>query len=342
MKKFLSVLMATAMVAGLAACGGSKPNASSGAASNGGGSASSDPVKMSVFAGSIPKNTPTGIGMEFFVKELNEKSGGSIQATAYFDTELGDATSMVQGLQQGTVDIGVSGDSYYAGLVPDIQVYELPFMFSNVEEARAAVDGPTKDVIFEKLAEKGIVGLCFWENGMRQLSNNVRPVKTPDDLKGVKMRTLPATVQVEAWKALGALPTSIDASELYTALQVGTVNAQENPLAEIVFRKFSEVQDYVTLTNHVYTPFLLSISQKTVDKLSDEQMQIVRDAAVAAQKVQRDAATEADAAAKQQLLDEGVEIEENPEIEKFQALTEPVYSIFTEQCGDELIKMIKG
>lgn len=342
MRKFLALTLASAMVLGMAACGGSKPAASSG----GGAAATSDKVvKMSVFAGSIPKNTPTGVGMEFFVKELNEKSGGSIQATAYFDTELGDATSMVQGLQQGTVDIGVSGDAYYSGLVPEIQVYELPFMFSNVEEARKAVDGPTKDMIFEKLESKGIVGLCFWENGMRELSNNVRPVKTPDDLKGIKMRTLPATVQVEAWKALGALPTSIDASELYTALQVGTVSAQENPLAEIEFRKFYEVQKYVSLTNHVYTPFLLSISKMTWDKLSDDQKQIVKDAAIAAQEVQRNAATEADSTAKQKLLDAGVEIEESPDIAKFQELTAPVYSIFTEQCpedGQKMIDMIKG
>lgn len=340
MRKILACMLASAMLLSLAACGGSSSGASGESGNSSGGT-----VKLSVFAGSIPKNTPTGEAMEFFVKELNEKSGGSLQATAYYDTELGDATSMVQGLQQGTVDIGVSGDSYYSGLVPEIQVYELPFLFPDVETARAAVDGESKDLIFEKLEQKGIIGLCFWENGMRQLSNNVRPVKPPDDLKGIKMRTLPATVQVEAWKALGALPTSIDASELYTALQVGTVSAQENPLAEIEFRKFYEVQDYVTLTNHVYTPFLLSISKMTADKLSDEQMQIVRDAAIAAQKVQRDAATKADQEAKQKLLDAGVEIEENPDIAKFQELTAPVYSIFTEQCpenGQKLIDMLKA
>lgn len=340
MKKLIALTGALALTLSLAACG----SGGKGAAPSGGSSApaSGGVVKMSVFAGSIPKNTPTGVGMEFFVNELNEKSGGSIEAAAYYDTELGDATSMIQGLQQGTVDIGVSGNSYYSGLVPEIQVYELPFLFSGIEEARAAVDGPTKDAIFQKLEEKGIIGLCFWENGMRQLSNNVRPVKTPADLNGIKMRTLPATVQVEAWKALGALPASIDASELYTALQVGTVSAQENPLAEIEFRKFYEVQKYITMTNHVYTPFCLSMSKITADKLTPEQLQIVKDAAAAAQKVQREAAEKADQEAKQKLLDAGIAFEENPEIDKFQELTAPVYSIFTEKCGDSLLKEIRG
>jgi tripartite ATP-independent transporter DctP family solute receptor len=304
--------------------------------------AESKPVKLSVFAGSLPQNSPTGDALAYMVELINKNSGGTLQAEAFYDTELGDATSMIQGLQQGTIDIGVAGDSYYSGLVPEIQVYELPFLFSSVEQARKTVDGPSKDVIFKKLETKGIIGLCFWENGMRQLSNNVRSVKTPDDLKGIKMRTLPAKIQVEAWRALGALPTSIDAAELYTALQVGTVSAQENPLAEIEFRKFHEVQKYITLSNHVYTPFLMSLSKKTADKLSPEQLKVVKEAALAGQARERELATKANAAAKQLLLDKGIVFEENPDLEKFKALTAPVYGLFTGVNGDELLKAIQS
>jgi tripartite ATP-independent transporter DctP family solute receptor len=304
--------------------------------------AQTNPIKLSVFSGSIPKNSPTGEALGYMVELINKNAGGSLLAEAFYDTELGDATSMVQGLQQGTIDIGISGDSYYSGLVPEIQVYELPFLFSSVEKARKTVDGPTKEVIFKKLEGKGIIGLCFWENGMRQLSNNVRPVKTPADLKGIKMRTLPAKVQVEAWKALGALPTSIDAAELYTALQVGTVSAQENPLAEIEFRKFYEVQKYITLSNHVYTPFLLSLSKKTADKLNPDQLKVVKEAALAGQARERELATKANAAAKQLLLDKGIIFEENPDIDKFRKLTAPVYTVFTSANGDELLKAIQN
>jgi tripartite ATP-independent transporter DctP family solute receptor len=300
------------------------------------------PIKLSVFSGSIPKNSPTGEALGYMVDLINKNAGGTLLAEAFYDTELGDATSMIQGLQQGTIDVGISGDSYYSGLVPEIQVYELPFLFSSVEQARKTVDGPTKDIIFKKLETKGIIGLCFWENGMRQLSNNVRPVKTPDDLKGIKMRTLPAKVQVEAWKALGALPTSIDAAELYTALQVGTVSAQENPLAEIEFRKFYEVQKYITLSNHVYTPFLMSLSKKTADKLSPEQLKIVKDAALAGQAKERELATKANAAAKQLLVDKGIVFEENPDLDKFKVLTAPVYQVFTSANGEELLKAVQS
>lgn len=137
-------------------------------------------------------------------------------------------------------------------------MFQLPYLFENLDEARAATSGPAADAINEKFAEVGIIGLSFWENGFRELTNNVRPITTPDDLQGIKLRTLSADVQVAMWEALGALPTPIDASEMYTALQQGTVQGQENPLHEIVARKLYEVQPYVTLTDHVYTPFYMA------------------------------------------------------------------------------------
>ena len=307
--------------------------------------ASSKPVKaikLSVFAGSLPKNTPTGTGLQYFVAKINEYSKGSLAAEAFYDTQLGDATSMVQSLQQGTVDIGVSGTSYYSGLVPEVQVFELPFLFDSIDKARAAVDGPAMDLLFKKLAEKDIVGLCFWENGFRQLSNDVRPVKTPADLKGIKIRTLPSPIQIAAWKELGALPTAIDVAELYTALQQGTVKAQENPLAEIVFRKFYEVQKYVSLTGHVYTPFLLSMSKATYSKLSEEQKAVIFKAAKEARTVQREAAAKMESEARKVLTDNGVKIEDAPDKAAFKKITQSVYTMFTSKYGDSLLKMIQS
>lgn len=299
-------------------------------------------IKLSVFAGSLPKNTPVGTGVQYFVEKINEYSKGSLAAEAFYDTQLGDATSMVQSLQQGTVDIGVSGTAYYSGLVPEVQVFELPFLFDSIDKARAAVDGPVANILFEKLAGKDIIGLSFWENGFRQLSNDVRPVKTPADLKGIKIRTLPAPIQIAAWKELGALPTAIDVAELYTALQQGTVKAQENPLAEIVFRKFYEVQKYVTLTGHVYTPFLLSMSKVTYSRLNDEQKAVIFKAAKEARDVQRNAALQKEAEAKQVLLDHGVQIEDAPDKAAFKQVTQSVYGIFTKKYGDDLIRKIQS
>ncbi|WP_243008897.1 DctP family TRAP transporter solute-binding subunit [Clostridium sp. AM58-1XD] len=355
MKKFLALGMTFAMAASLAACGGGKkeeaPKADSGAKTEGseaaGGDASAsgvtgDKVKISLFAGSIPENTPTGGALKVMADYINDNSNGTITATAFYDTALGDATSMVQGLQQGTVDIGVSGTAYFSGLVPEVEVFQLPFLFSDLESARAAINGPAKDAIFEKLSGAGLVGLSFWENGFRELSNNVKPIKTPDDMKGIKMRTLPAEIQVETWKAMGALPATIDASELYTALQQGTVSAQDNPLHEIASRKFYEVQPYITMTDAVYTPFLMAMSETTWNKLSDSQKDLIMKAAEVGQEEQLKLTDEAQAAAKQTLIDGGCTIEEEPDKEAFKEKAMPTWSLFTDKYGTELVDMIQG
>lgn len=351
MKKFMALGLTFAMAASLAACGGKKAEAPATEAAKTEGEAApagdasgvtGDNVKLSLFAGSIPENTPTGGALKAMADYLNENSNGTIKATAFYDTALGDATSMVQGLQQGTVDIGVSGTAYFSGLVPEVEVFQLPFLFSDLESARKATEGPAKDAIFEKLSGKGLVGLAFWENGFRELTNNVKPVKVPDDLKGIKMRTLPAEIQVETWKAMGALPATIDASELYTALQQGTVSAQDNPLHEIVARKFYEVQPYVTMTDAVYTPFLMAMSQMSWDKLSDSQKELVIEAAKVGKEEQLRLTDEAQANAKQTLLDNGCTIEEEPDKEAFKEKAMPTWKLFTDEYGTELVDMIQN
>ena len=338
-KRILCGAIALVMSLGLFSGCSKSTGSSSGTSGSGDGN---ETISLSVFSGSIAENTPTGDALKEMVKYINENSNGSLNATAYFDTALGDATSMVQGLQQGTIDIGVTGTSYFTGLVPEVSVFELPFLFNDLDEARTAVDGPAAEKVFEKFEEKGIVGVCFWENGFRQLSNNVREINTPDDLKGIKMRTLPAPIQVETWKALGALPTTIDAAELYTALQQGTVSAEENPLHEIVSRKFYEVQNYITLTSHVYTPQMMGISAKTWSKLNDEQKKVVMDAANVGKEAQRGFNATKTEEAMQVLIDNGCIVNETPDIESFKTIAQSTWGMFTEQHGTELIDMIQG
>lgn len=306
------------------------------------GSSGAKQIEISIFAGSLPEASPTGVGVNAMVKAINDSDSG-VEAKAFFDTSLGDATTMVQGLQQGTIDIGVSGNSYYSGLVPQIQVFELPFLFESVDEARqATAPGAARDAIFAEFDDTDIVGLSLWEGGMRQLSNNVRPVKSPADLAGIKMRTLPAPIQQAAWSAMGALPQAIDAAELYTALQQGTVQAQENPLYEIVFRKFYEVQPYVSLTSHVYTPFTMAVSRQTWDQLSDEQKAMLKEAAEVGRSAQLAANDEAEASAKQTLLDNGVTIEETVDREAFVVKAKTAWPQFTESYGTELLDLVQA
>ena len=360
-KKMAALGLSFAMAASLAACGGSSSTTETTAAggdaaaegSEAAGAAESeipatelevsgDNVSLSLFAGSIPENMPTGGALQFMADYLNANSNGTIEATAFFDTALGDATSMVQGLQQGTVDIGVSGTSYFTGLVPEITVFELPFLFSSVDEARVAIEGPAKDAIFEKLSGVGLVGLSIWENGFRELTNNVRPVTTPDDMQGIKMRVLPNEIQVATWEAMGALPATIDAGELYTALQQGTVDAQDNPLHEIVARRFYEVQPYITMTDAVYTPFLMAMSQMSWDKLSESQQALVMEAAALAKEEELRLTDEAQANALQEVLDYGCEVVEDPDKEAFREKALPTWSLFTDEYGTELLDMVQA
>lgn len=302
-----------------------------------------DEVELSLFAGSIPQNTATGEALGLMTKYINENSNGTIKATDFYDTALGNATSMVQGLQQGTINIGVSGTAYFSGLVPDVDVYQLPFLFSDLETARAATASDSKScqAIFEKLESKGLVGLSFWENGFRELTNNVREVSEPEDLKGIKMRTLPNDVQKATWEAMGAITSQIDASELYTALQQGTVQAQDNPLHEIVARKFYEVQPYVTLTDAVYTPFLMAMSKTTYDSMSESQQQLIKEAADWAREKQIEITDKNQATALQTLKDNGCKVQENPDKDAFKEIAKTTWHIYTDANGTEILNMIE-
>ena len=299
-------------------------------------------VEFSIFSGGISKATPTGTAVKAMIAEIEEKSGGSIKIKDFYETELGDSKTLIQSLIQGSIDMGITGCSYYAGVVPEVQVFELPFLFENLAQARAAVNGPARDILFEKFAAKGIIGLSFWENGMRNLTNNVRPIKNLADLRGIKIRTLPAKIQIEAWKALGALPTPIDAAELYTALQAGTVSGQENPYILIRDQKFYEVQPYLTETRHVYTPFFFSMSKVSADKLTPEQLQIIKDAAVHAQQIQRETNDAVEAEAKQFMIDHGIQIVEGIDLAEWRERVIPVYSIFTDANGTEILDIVQS
>lgn len=357
-KRAIALGLVLAMAASMTACGGSTTTTStadSGAASStaaeettadaSGDSESTvtgDQRELSLFAGSIAENTPTGGALAAMADYINENSNGTLTAIAYYDTALGDATSMVQGLQQGTVDIGIAGTAYFSGLLSEVEVFQLPFLFEDLETARAATAGAAADKINSDFEQYGIVGLSFWENGFRELSNNVREVKTPEDLKGIKMRVLPAEVQQKTWDALGAQTTTMDSSELYTGLQTGIIDAQDNPLHEIVSRKLYEVQPYVSITDATYTPLYMAMSKMTWDALSESQQNLIVEAAKVGREKQLELTDEAQESAMQTLLDNGVTVTEDVDKEAFKAVAQEQWSVFTDANGTELLDMIQA
>ncbi len=287
-------------------------------------------IKMSVVAGSMSPNTPAGKGVAELAAKITEYSGGTIQAEPFYEAQLGDAKSVVQGLQQGTVDIGVTGNAYFSAIVPEIQGFELPYLFKDYAEARKVLDSSAVDAVKQLLEKKGVKPLAFWEIGFRHLTNDVRPVQSIDDVKGLKLRTLPAAVQVKTWENFGALPTAIDSSELYSALQTRIVVGQENSIGEIYTKKLQEVQKYMSLTGHVYTPMTLGMSLRTWRKLDAAQQAAVLRAVADATRLTRDSADRDEAAMLEELRKSSIEIEEHPDLAGFKEAAKKSYAIYVD------------
>jgi len=305
------------------------------------GQTESKKVELAATTGGMSASSPAGRGMAKFAEKVTEYSKGSMEVKVFYDTTLGNASSAVSGMQQGTVDLCVCGDSYYSGLAPEIQAFELPYMFSSYADARKGVSGPAGEYVAKKLIAKGIQPLTFWEIGFRNLTNSKHAVKTPADLKGIKLRCLPATFQVKAWEAAGAIPVPMDVSELYSSLQQGVVDGQENPLSEIYNQKFYEVQKFISLTEHVYTPMLFSASAQTWSRLTKEQQEIVMKAAKDAQaEVYKINDTE-NAALLDKIKAAGLQVEANPDKAAFKAAMATSRNLFAQQYGNGILDLLK-
>ncbi|TNF51566.1 MAG: DctP family TRAP transporter solute-binding subunit, partial [Burkholderiales bacterium] len=165
------------------------------------------------------------------------------------------------------------------GITKEMAIWDTPFLFNNAKEADAVLDGPVGQKVMDKLQEKGLVGLVYWENGFRNLTNNKRAVARLEDMEGIKLRVMQNNVFIDSFKTLGANAVPLPFSELFTALETKTVDGQENPYNTILSSKFYEVQKYLTVTNHVYSPWIVTVSKKWWDGLSKDEQKILMDAA---------------------------------------------------------------
>lgn len=221
-------------------------------------------------------------------KEVAEKeSEGSLKVNLFNDNQLGDDRVAVETTVFGDIDIAVSSTSPLATMFPDLYLFDSPFLFLTSEGAYKALDGDVGKKILDGMSSKGLKGLTFWENGFRNFTNNKVAVKKPEDAAGMKIRTMENEIHLAAWKAFGANPTPMAFTELFTALQQGTVDGEENPLGIIDGNKFQEVQKYVSLTQHVYTPYVVVMNLKKYNSLSDNQKAAIDKATKASTDYQR-------------------------------------------------------
>ncbi|SFR06375.1 TRAP transporter substrate-binding protein [Desulfoscipio geothermicus] len=236
----------------------------------------------------VAESHPYHLGLEKFKQIVEEKTGGQVQIDIYANGTIGSERDMIEGLQLGTIDLVLTSTGPVINFVPEMGVVDLPFLFSSREHAYQVLDGEIGQDLLEQFGDIGIVGLAFWENGFRNLTNSERPINSVEDIQGLKIRTMENEVHQAAFKELGADPTPMAWGEVYTALQQKTIDGQENPIPIIYNMKIYEVQKYLALTGHFYSPALLLIGQKSLDKLSPEQQNIIKKAAVEAATYERE------------------------------------------------------
>jgi tripartite ATP-independent transporter DctP family solute receptor len=239
------------------------------------------------FGYGLNEQSNQGRAVKLFAEQVEKASGGKMKVRAIGAAALGPDTQMQQSLIGGAQEMMVGSTATLVGITKEMALWDTPFLFNNVAEADAILDGPIGQKVMDKLQEKGLVGLVYWENGFRNLTNSQRPVTKVEDLQGIKLRVMQNNVFLESFKTLGANAVPMPFSELFGALETKTVDGQENPYNTILSSKFYEVQKYLSVTNHVYSPWIVTVSKKWWDTLSPAEQKILRDAARASRDFER-------------------------------------------------------
>lgn len=286
----------------------------------------------------VQKGHPTHLGLVKLAELVSERTNGKVEIKIFGDRQLGEEREMVEGLQFGTVDMTVVSTGPLGGFVGEINVLDLPFLFKDSSHAYKVFDGPIGQELLAKFDAVGIKGVAIWENGWRHLTTK-KPIKTPADLKGLKLRTMANEIHMAAFKALGAGPVPMAWGEVYTSLDQGVIDAQENPITVIYTNSLWEVQDYVTLTGHVYGPHLVLMSARSLKKLPKDLAGIVIDTAKEVSAYQRQVSMDLEKKQMKLLEEKGMKINtvnKAPFMEKSRA----AYKMFTSKFGDEMVNKI--
>jgi tripartite ATP-independent transporter DctP family solute receptor len=271
---------------------------------------------------------PYAIGARAFKAAVERDSGGRIEVQLFPNRALGDERQMLEGMRFGTVDAGIITNAVIAQLEPAFSVNDLPFLYANEAQAHKALDGAVGQELGAKLASKGIVLLGFMEGGFRNMINNKRPVSTPADVQGVKYRVMQNPVFIDMFTSLGGAAVPMAWGETFTAVQQGTIDGLEIPLAVIEANKYYEVTKFLSLTNHTYSAIGLAISKRTLDKLSPDLRKVVQTAATSAVAAQRKA-VEADASKTLAALQgHGMKVNPVTDVAAFRVSVKPVYDKF--------------
>ncbi|KAE8438924.1 DctP family TRAP transporter solute-binding subunit [Vreelandella piezotolerans] len=281
------------------------------------------------------------VGAEAFKETLERLSDGAFTVTEHASGSLGGEREMIEGLQIGTVDVVITSSGPLGNFVPETYVLDLPFLFESYDQARCVLDSDIGDELLAKMSDHGLVGMAWSENGFRHLTNSQREIASPADTEGLRVRTMENAVHQEAFRQMGARPTPMAFPELFTALQQGTVDGQENPITVIVATNFWEVQDYLSLTGHVYSPAIVLGSPILLDGLNDEERDWFMQAAAASVDATREEVSRLEREGVALLEANGMTVKTDIDPAPFQQAVEPAYEIFTSQYGSDMLDRIR-
>ncbi len=291
---------------------------------------------------SIPQNSHYGVAVDKFAEVIAAKTGGKYKIQNFYASALGNEREAMEAVQLGTLDLVMTSTGPVPNFVPDVAILDIPFLFRDYAHARSTLDGPVGQEMLSKFDSKGFKALGWGENGFRHMTNSKHAVNGPADLKGLKMRTMENPVHIQAYKGFGIIPTPMAISEVFTALQQGTVDGQENPISVIQSWKFDQVQKHLTLTGHVYSPAVILMNKGLFDKLAAADKQIFLDAAKEAIKANRARIDEDERNGVAYLRSKGMQVITDVDRTKYQEALKPVFAEFSKKFGEANIDKIRN
>ncbi len=289
----------------------------------------------------LSAHSQLGAGAAVFADEIAKRTEGRYQIEQYPNSALGGEVEMLKAVQLGTVDLAFITGAPLPNFLPDIGIFNIPFLFRDVSHAHAVLDGPIGQSYLANFRDKDLVALAWGENGMRHLTNSKHAVRSPDDLKGLKLRVPQSDVMLAGFKALGADVSSLAFPLVYGALQSGQFDGEENPIATIQSSKFNQVQKYLTLTGHVYDPAILFMSVDDFDDLSAGDKNSFIETARLAGEASRQFAAAAEKNGVTELAQSGMEVIADVDRAKFAAAMAQANPIFAQQFGGDRIQRIR-
>lgn len=294
-----------------------------------------------LFANTLAANDTHNEAARRMAEILRQKTGGKLTMSVHPGGVLGNDGAILEGVRLGSIDIALTGNPFFTQFAPRLNVMDLPYLFRDANHAHKVMDGPVGAELLKDLERSGMKGLAYWEIGFRHVTTSKLPIRTPADLKSLKIRTTPNKAHLQAFKLWGANPVPMAFTELYLALQTGTVDAQENPINNIYANRMHEVQKHLSLTGHAYTASIVAMNLGKFNALPPEQQKAVLEAVREAGLFQRELNAKQEGENLAKMKAAGLQVIDKVDTEPFRKVAyEPVTKAYTDLFGHDIVDRI--